>query len=107
MERDIPFAITGVIYQEILQGADSDENYQNLAEYFSTQRFLHPTDNIEVHARAAELYRLCRSQGVTIRSTIDCLIAQIAIDSDSTLLHSDKDFTHMSRVIADLKIYEF
>ena len=39
--------------------------------------------------RAAQLYRKLRSKGVTVRSTIDCLIAQACIDSDSALITSD------------------
>lgn len=98
-----PVAITGVIYQEILQGADSASSYKRLADYFGTQRFLHPLDPIETYARAAELYGRCRRSGVTIRSTVDCLIAQIAVEHDADLLHSDRDFERMATVIPELR----
>ena len=42
--------------------------------------------------RAAENYRLMRSKGVTVRSTIDCLIATFCIDEGVPLLHNDRDF---------------
>ncbi|HET9700893.1 MAG TPA: PIN domain nuclease [Burkholderiales bacterium] len=42
--------------------------------------------------RAAENYRLLRSKGVTVRSTIDCLIATFCIDEGVPLLHDDRDF---------------
>lgn len=104
MLDEMPFAITGVIYQEILQGADSDKSYSRLAEYFGTQRFLHPIDPVESHALAAEIYRRCRRAGVTIRSTLDCLIAQIAIEHGAGLLHDDRDFVQMASVVSELEL---
>ncbi|MDZ7841053.1 MAG: PIN domain nuclease [Gammaproteobacteria bacterium] len=100
----MPFAITGVIYQEILQGADSPSSYQDLADHFGSQRFLHPSDPIETHAKAAQIYGRCRRAGITIRSTIDCLIAQIAIEHDAILLRSDRDYTQMATVIPELRL---
>ena len=42
-------------------------------------------------------------KGITIRSSIDCLIAQCAIENEVTLLHNDKDFVQMAGVISALK----
>lgn len=106
MTAGTPFGITGVIYQEILQGADSPESHARLAEYFGTQRFFNIRDPIQTHACAAELYMRCRRKGMTIRSTIGCLIAQIAIEHDLELLHSDRDFENMVSVIPELKIHQ-
>lgn len=99
-----PFAITGVIYQEILQGADSVASHQRLVDYFGSQRFLHPLDAIETHAQAAKLYIQCRRSGITLRSTVDCLIAQLAVEHDATLLHSDRDLARMATVLPDLRL---
>jgi predicted nucleic acid-binding protein len=38
------------------------------------------------------LYRQCRKKGLTIRSTVDLLIAQTDIDNRATLLHNDRNF---------------
>jgi len=103
MADSVPFAITGIVYQEILQGADSTESYERLAEYFGTQRFLHPQDPAETHAGAAKLYVRCRCAGVTIRSTIDCLIAQIAIEHQASLLHNDRDFDYLATTTPELQ----
>jgi predicted nucleic acid-binding protein len=46
---------------------------------------------------AAEIYRLCRRSGETIRSLNDCLIAAIAIRSDVPVLHDDRDFEAIAR----------
>lgn len=100
-----PFAITGVIYQEVLQGADSPETFARLAEYFGTQRFCHPADPIRTYAGAADLYGRCRRAGITIRSTIHCLIAQLAIEHELLLLHNDRDYLHIKQVAPELRFY--
>ena len=46
---------------------------------------------------AAELYRVCRRQGVTIRSWLDCLIAAVSIRNAVPLLHADVDFGHIAK----------
>lgn len=47
--------------------------------------------------KAAELYRLCRREGETVRRLIDCLIAAVAIRERATLLHNDRDFDVLAR----------
>ena len=104
LDRSLPFGITSQIYQEILQGADSPRDFSNLQSYLSTQKFYHPEDPILSYEKAADLYFRCRRQGITIRSTIDCLIAQIAIEQKLHLLHHDRDFTKIAEVVGDLKM---
>lgn len=104
LDRDVPFGITASIYQELLQGAASEEDFGRLAEYLGTQRFYHPGDPIGSYREAALMYFRCRRAGVTVRSTIDCLIARQAIEEDLLLLHNDRDFVNMARVIPELKL---
>lgn len=78
LTQGYPFGITGVIYQEILQGAGSPASFTRLQTYLGTQRFYHPRDPISTYSAAALLYNQCRRASITIRSSIDCLIAQIA-----------------------------
>lgn len=104
LERGVPFGITASIYQELLQGAASEKDFGQLVEYLGTQRFYHPEDRVDSYRQAALLYFRCRRAGVTIRSTIDCLIARQAIEGDLLLLHNDRDFTNMSRVVPELKL---
>jgi predicted nucleic acid-binding protein len=105
LSNALPFGIAGVIYQEILQGADSLENFQRLAAYFGTQRFYHPKDQVETHTQAASIYMHCRRHGITIRSTVDCLIAQLALEYDLLLLHSDRDFARIQEVAPALRFF--
>lgn len=104
IEQQIPFGISSLIYQEILQGAKTRKEYTTLQEYLSTQRFFNPKDHLSSYSGAADLYFRCRKKGITIRSTIDCLIAQTALEHDLFLLHNDNDFYAMSTLI-DLRIY--
>ena len=106
IEQQIPFGITSVIYQEVLQGANTKKEYALLKEYLQCQRFFHPKDSVNTYAHAAQIYFTCRKKGITVRSTIDCLIACIAMESDCFLLQNDKDFVHMASVV-DLKLYAY
>jgi predicted nucleic acid-binding protein len=104
LQQGIPFGINSFIFQEVLQGAKSEKEYRLLRQYLETQRFYHPRDPIDSFAKAARIYFKCRRKGVTVRSTIDCIIAQTAMEHDLFLLHSDTDFDAMATVIP-LKIY--
>jgi predicted nucleic acid-binding protein len=51
------------------------------------------------------MYINCRKKGVTVRSTLDLLIAEIAIENNLYLLHDDNDFEGISKAHGNLKIY--
>ncbi|MCP4663560.1 MAG: PIN domain nuclease [bacterium] len=105
LEHGYPFGITGVIYQEILQGADSKKSFARLEEYLSTQEIYEPADSLSTYTEAARIYFQCRRAGITIRSTIDCLIARIAIENDLVLLHNDRDFDRIGSVVPGLRLF--
>lgn len=104
LENDIPFGITGLIYQEILQGALTASDAEKFQIYFSTQRFFHPEDEILSYQLAAKIYFDCRRRGITIRSTVDCLIAQIVIENNLILLHNDADFIQIHKIVPKLRL---
>lgn len=104
LKHGLPFGITGIIYQEVLQGTTSAAHFKNLATYLSTQRFYYPQDKILTYQSAAYIYYQCKKKGLTIRSSIDCLIAQIAIEHDLILLHHDKDYVRIAEVIPELQL---
>jgi hypothetical protein len=105
LDFNIPFGINSFIYQELLQGATSEKEYDQLKQYLDTQFFYDLKDPRISFSDAAWLYLQCRRAGYTIRSTIDCLIAQTAIEHELFLLHSDQDYDHIHRVHKKLKIY--
>jgi predicted nucleic acid-binding protein len=47
---------------------------------------------VETYLNAARIYRDCRKRGITIRKTVDCIIASICIENDIALLHKDSDY---------------
>ena len=101
---DIPFGITAIVYLEVLQGASSQAAFEELDTFFNDQLFYAPRDLVTTHRDAAHLYFRCRRHGVSPRSGADCLIAAIAIEHDLVLLHDDRDYVAMARVIPELKL---
>ena len=105
LDKQIPYGINVFIYQEILQGARNRAEYDLLKEYFETIPFYYLKYGKESYEQAALMNIKCREKGITVRSTIDLLIAQTAIENDLYLLHNDKDFISMSKIIKELKLY--
>ena len=104
IDNNIPFGINSLIYQEVLQGVKTEKDFDKTKRYLDTQRFYSLKDKKESYASAAKIYFRCRKKGLTIGSTIDCLIAQTAIENNLLLLHNDSDFDNIAK-IADLKIF--
>lgn len=105
IENNYPIGINNYIFQEILQGARGKREYEILKEYLSKFHF-YELKGKESYEQAALLNIRCREKGVTIRSTIDLLIAQTSIDNDIMLLANDSDYTNMAKAIPELKIFE-
>ena len=105
IDRDIPFGISPIIFLEILQGAATESDFKLLKEYLGSQVFYDLKDRRESYARAAKMSAELRRKGMAIKSSIDCLIAQTAIDNDLYLLHNDSDFDRIKKV-APLKTWE-
>lgn len=98
------FAITELIYLEVLQGVRDPAAVKKTAAYLGRQLFLSPRRGLRTIEATAELYRRCRAAGVTVSSTIDCLIAQTAVDYGIILLQSDRDYERIARVEPGLKL---
>jgi len=105
LEKRLPFGINHFIYQELLQGCKSEKDYRLLKKYLDGQKFYDFKWGRESYAKAARNYMKLRKKGITIRSTIDCLIAQTAIENDLYLLHNDADFTRMTELLS-IKIWD-
>jgi predicted nucleic acid-binding protein len=50
------------------------------------------TGGVDVAVASAQNYRFLRKRGITVRKTIDCLIATFCLDGRHSLLHRDQDF---------------
>lgn len=85
-----PLGITDLTLCEVLQGTQ-DANFQPIkAELLKFTLF--EICNVNLAIAAAENYRILRRKGLTIRSTIDCLIATFCLQQNHELLHRDRDF---------------
>lgn len=104
--KHIPYGICEFIYQEVLQGSKTTAEFSTLKEYFETIPFYYLSGGKESYEKAAYINFTCRRSGITIRSTVDLLIAQIVIENNLYLLHNDSDFTNMAKFIPKLKIYD-
>lgn len=104
-DQNIEFGIANLIYLEILQGSKNAEEYNKLKKYLETQLFYGLKNDKSSYEKSATIFMLCRKKGITIRSTIDLIISQIAIENNLYLLHNDKDFDEISKIQKELKIY--
>ncbi len=106
VRRTRPVYLIPAILQEVLQGAASAERFTASLRLFSTFPCLNVDRPARTAADAALLYARCRWQGVTPRSTNDCLIAASCIELAQPLLHNDADFVRIASVEPRLKLLE-
>lgn len=97
-------AVTGIIYQEVLQGARSDRGFEALRDMLSAMLLLEPRE-LSTYEIAATLYRRARSAGFTVRKPNDCLIAAVALEHGALLVHNDRDFLSLAQVEPSLLVY--
>ena len=86
-----PFLIGDLIRTEVLQGFESDADFEKaivLLDAFETV----PLAGKDVCEQAARNFRTLRRKGVSVRKTIDTIIATSCIENGYTLLHKDRDF---------------
>jgi predicted nucleic acid-binding protein len=81
---------------ELLQGCRDEREWTLLETYLQEQDYIESTPNTWV--AAARIYYDLQRQGLTVRSSIDCCIAQLAIEHQLILVHNDRDFETIQRV---------
>ena len=90
IENGEDVALCGVILAEILQGIRADAECARLESVLRNFVFLEMSR--ETFLSAAHIYRSLRAKGVTIRNSVDCMIAACCIENGAQLLHNDRDF---------------
>ena len=86
-----PLAIGDLILTEVLQGIENDRDFED-ARRMLTSLTVVELGRQEIAVQAAKNFRALRRLGVTIRKTIDAVIATRCIESGYDLLHKDRDF---------------
>ena len=84
-------AIGDLILAEVLQGFAEEREF-NQARKMLTSLMVVELGGLEIAVQAARNFRALRSLGVTVRKTIDTVIATRCIESGYDLLHNDRDF---------------
>jgi predicted nucleic acid-binding protein len=103
IEGGEPVALTDVIFTEVLQGLQSEDEARLVEGHLRAFPVLR-LEGLEDFGLAASLYRAARREGVTIRNTLDCLIAAPCIRTGAPLLHADADFDRLASCSA-LRIF--
>ena len=89
-------AVGDLIAAEVLQGVRDDREFKLVKKVFDSFTRL-DLCGFELALKASDNYRFLRGRGVTIRKTIDTLIATRCIEGGLTLLHSDRDFVPFAK----------
>jgi predicted nucleic acid-binding protein len=104
ISNDYPIYMCPIIYQEVLQGIRDDKTFVEIKNILQQYRMI-IIDLMDVTNYAINLYRQLRKKGITIRKSVDCLIASYAILENMYILHNDSDFTKIAKE-SKLKIYK-
>lgn len=86
------------VIQEVLQGFQDERAFRLARESMLAFPIVESPLRSEVFQEAAQLYRLARRAGVTVRSGVDCLIAACALRHDLSVFHDDRDFSLLAQV---------
>ena len=86
-----PILMGDLILAEVLQGFRHDSDFEKVRRMLGRFKQVNMVDTA-LAVQSARNYRFLRQKGVTVRKTIDSLIATYCIENDHELLHNDNDF---------------
>ena len=86
-----PLAVGDLIVAEVLQGVRDDREFNLVRKTLDAFTQIDLVGH-DIAVKAATNFRMLRAKGITVRKTIDALIATRCIEDGITLLHSDRDF---------------
>jgi predicted nucleic acid-binding protein len=102
-ERLGEVAITEPVLLELLAGAPSGRAFSHIEKLAGGLQMLRVDASVD-YRDAAMTYRAVRRGGHTVRKTMDCLIAAVAVRTGATLVHRDRDFDLLSEALPDLRV---
>ena len=102
LRRNESIAIHLISLTEVLMGFKDERHFKSArAALLNVPRLV---SNGDSHVHAAQLFRILKKKGVTVRGAIDCIIAQACIDLNGVLLTRDRDFEQIAKW-TDLKVW--
>lgn len=96
LQHRSPLATTEPVIMELLAGSRDGAERSRLHARLTALPLLALAGLADFEA-AAELDRVCRRRGASVRRLMDCLIAAVAIRTGSTVLHNDRDYEVLAR----------
>lgn len=93
-----PLGLTDLTLCEVLQGVRGDREFRSVRDDL-LQFHLFSTGGVELALAASRNFLRLRERGLTVRKTIDCLIATFCLQSGHELLHRDRDFDGFEKVL--------
>ena len=91
------YVLTRFQQLELLQGCRDEREWSLLSDHLEGQEYIEMQPN--TWQAAARIYYDLRKQGLTVRSPIDCCIAQLALENQLLLIHDDRDFMTISQIV--------
>ena len=101
IREDAELVTCGLIASEVLRGLRDSRTILTIEHHFREMEWLTPAEP-RTYVEAASLFRRLRGRGVTVRSTIDCIIASLASEARILILAKDRDLA----LIIDSKILD-
>ena len=86
-----PLGTLDLILCEVLQGVPREVDYERIKQKM-LELDVYNSGGEPMALESAQNYRKLRARGITIRKTIDCIIATYCIRHELALLHKDRDF---------------
>jgi predicted nucleic acid-binding protein len=93
-----PLAIGDLFLMEVLQGIDSDREFHEVLRLLTTLTLVE-LGGSDLAVQAARNFRSLRQRGVTVRKTVDTVIATRCIETGFTLLYDDRDFDGFAKYL--------
>jgi predicted nucleic acid-binding protein len=88
------------IIQEVLQGFDDERAFRIARTAMHALPCVESPLSRDLIDLAVDIYRGARRAGITVRSSVDCVIAACASRHRLTVVHCDRDYTNLARVVA-------
>jgi predicted nucleic acid-binding protein len=86
------------VIQEVLQGFRDETAFRLARDAMMSFPVIENPLSVTAFDQAIDLYRTARRTGLTVRSSVDCLIAACALLNDLEVLHRDRDYSALAKI---------
>jgi len=103
---EVPIIMGDLILTEVLQGFRDDQDFEQAKDCLNVLPFKQ-MGGYKIALKSAQNYRALRKNGITVRKTIDIIIGTFCISENLSLLHDDKDFEPMIKLLSLRSVQEY